>query len=175
VCGFDPASAGWEWTTFHVYQLTEQQSVQRPGDELERLILVLEGYARVHAGERDLGAGLGALDRCGFGTRGLDWRRWLRIDPLRWRVRSRRRGFGFGRESLGAQDVALGIRDAPSGIVDQPPAVEYEDPGATLAATVPGRRPAGPLGGAGARVHPLVHARRDRYRDHHDRGEDEER
>ncbi|CAN5448530.1 5-deoxy-glucuronate isomerase [soil metagenome] len=55
VCGVDAASAGWEWTTFHVYQLTEQQSVQRPGDGLERLILVLEGYARVHAGERDLG------------------------------------------------------------------------------------------------------------------------
>jgi hypothetical protein len=26
----------------------------------------------IHAGERDLGADLGTLDRCGFGTRGLD-------------------------------------------------------------------------------------------------------
>jgi hypothetical protein len=94
----------------------------------------------IHAGE----GGLGALDRCGFGIRRLDGRRWLRIDPLRWSVQSLRRGNGFGRESLGAQDVALGIRDAPRRVVDQPSVLEYEDPGTTLAAAIPGRRPAGP-------------------------------
>jgi len=55
VCGIDPASAGWDWTTFHVYQLTPGQPVARPADHQERLVLVLEGYARVRAGEQDLG------------------------------------------------------------------------------------------------------------------------
>jgi 5-deoxy-glucuronate isomerase len=55
VSGVDPASAGWEWTTFHAYRLTRGRSVDRPADEMERLVLVLEGHARVRAGEQDFG------------------------------------------------------------------------------------------------------------------------
>ena len=55
VSGIDPASAGWEWTTFHVYDLVTGQQVLRSVDDMERLVLVLEGHARVRAGERDLG------------------------------------------------------------------------------------------------------------------------
>jgi 5-deoxy-glucuronate isomerase len=55
VCGIDPESAGWDWTTFHVYRLEPGQRVTRAADEMERLILVLEGHAAVRVGERDLG------------------------------------------------------------------------------------------------------------------------
>jgi 5-deoxy-glucuronate isomerase len=55
VCGIDPASAGWEWTTFHVYRLAPGASVARAADEMERLVLLLEGHARVVAGDHDFG------------------------------------------------------------------------------------------------------------------------
>lgn len=55
VMGIDPVSAGWQWTTFHAYRLAPGQHIDRPGDEMERLALVLEGHARVQAGARDLG------------------------------------------------------------------------------------------------------------------------
>lgn len=55
VCGIDPASAGWEFVTFHVYRLAPGQAVTRAADDQERLVLLLEGYARVRAGDRDLG------------------------------------------------------------------------------------------------------------------------
>jgi 5-deoxy-glucuronate isomerase len=55
VCGIDPASAGWEWTTFHVYRLSAGQRVERAADGMERLLLLLEGHARVRAGDRDFG------------------------------------------------------------------------------------------------------------------------
>src|SRR3989304_1216533 len=43
VSGIDPASAGWDWTTFHAYQLMPGQPAHRPADDMERLGLVLEG------------------------------------------------------------------------------------------------------------------------------------
>lgn len=55
VCAIDPASAGWTWTTFDVYRLDPGMTVIRRGDDMERLVLVLEGYAAVTAGRRDLG------------------------------------------------------------------------------------------------------------------------
>jgi 5-deoxy-glucuronate isomerase len=55
VCGIDPASAGWDWITFHVYRMEPGQRVERRADDQERLVLLLEGYARVLAGEQDLG------------------------------------------------------------------------------------------------------------------------
>lgn len=55
VMGIDPASAGWEWTTFHAYRLTTGQRVDRPADQMERLVLILEGHAGVTVGDRDLG------------------------------------------------------------------------------------------------------------------------
>jgi 5-deoxy-glucuronate isomerase len=55
VCAIDPAAAGWEYVTFHVYRLRPGQGVERPADDQERLVLPLEGYARIRAGERDLG------------------------------------------------------------------------------------------------------------------------
>ncbi len=50
VCAIDPASAGWTWTTFHVYRLEPGQQIARAADDQERLVLLLEGYASVHAG-----------------------------------------------------------------------------------------------------------------------------
>jgi 5-deoxy-glucuronate isomerase len=55
VCGIDPASAGWDWTTFHVYRLEPGMIVRRPADEMERLVLVLEGAAALRAGDTDFG------------------------------------------------------------------------------------------------------------------------
>jgi 5-deoxy-glucuronate isomerase len=55
VCAIDPVSAGWEWTTFHAYRLAPGDAVVRSGDAMERLVLVLEGRARVVAGPHDFG------------------------------------------------------------------------------------------------------------------------
>ncbi len=55
VCGIDPASAGWDYVSFHVYRLAPGQVVTREPDDQERLVLLLEGYARVQAGDRDFG------------------------------------------------------------------------------------------------------------------------
>ena len=55
VCSIDPASAGWHWTSFRVSRLEPGGSVAVPGDDQERLVLVLEGYAQVSAGEHDFG------------------------------------------------------------------------------------------------------------------------
>ena len=55
VCAIDPESAGWDWTTFHVYRLEPGQRVTRPADDMERLLLVLEGKASLRVGDEDLG------------------------------------------------------------------------------------------------------------------------
>ena len=55
VVGIDPQSAGWDYTTCHVYRLRPGQSVHRPADGQERLVLVLEGRAAVRAGVHDFG------------------------------------------------------------------------------------------------------------------------
>lgn len=55
VMGIDPPSAGWEWITFHAYRLTPGQQVDRPADQMERLVLVLEGHAGIRLDHRDLG------------------------------------------------------------------------------------------------------------------------
>ncbi len=55
VCATDPDDAGWDWTTFHVYRLAPGQRVTRPADDMERLVLVLEGTVGLRAGDRDLG------------------------------------------------------------------------------------------------------------------------
>ena len=52
MCGIDPESAGWDWTTFHVYRLEPGQRVTRPADDMERLLLVLEGKAVAQGGGR---------------------------------------------------------------------------------------------------------------------------
>jgi 5-deoxy-glucuronate isomerase len=52
----DPASAGWEWIEFDVHELSPGQGIGRDADDKERLVLALEGYLRVRAGERDLGS-----------------------------------------------------------------------------------------------------------------------
>jgi 5-deoxy-glucuronate isomerase len=61
VQGFSPAEAGWDWTSFHVYELAPGQSVTRDADDQERLVLVLEGHAAVKAGEHDFGT-IGSRD-----------------------------------------------------------------------------------------------------------------
>lgn len=53
--GIDAPSAGWRWTSFHAYRLTTGQRVHRSADGMERLVLVLEGHARITVGSRDLG------------------------------------------------------------------------------------------------------------------------
>jgi len=55
VCHVDPTTAGWDWTTFDVYDLAPGGRAERPADGMERLVLVLEGHARVVAGQDDLG------------------------------------------------------------------------------------------------------------------------
>ena len=55
MCAIDPESAGWDWTTFHVYRLEPGQRVTRPADDMERLLLVLEGKASLRVGDEDLG------------------------------------------------------------------------------------------------------------------------
>ena len=55
VCGVDPESAGWDWTSFHAYRLVPGQRVARLADDQERLVLVLEGSARLRAGDLDYG------------------------------------------------------------------------------------------------------------------------
>ena len=55
VCSIDPASAGWDFTTFGVYRLAPGASAARAADGMERLVLVLEGHARVVAGDLDFG------------------------------------------------------------------------------------------------------------------------
>ncbi len=55
VCAVDPATAAWEWTTFHAYRLARGAGTARAADNQERLVLVLEGRARIVAGERDFG------------------------------------------------------------------------------------------------------------------------
>ncbi|HYO43707.1 MAG TPA: 5-deoxy-glucuronate isomerase [Candidatus Limnocylindrales bacterium] len=55
VNGVDPESAGWDWTTFHVYRLSPGMRVTRAADGNERLLLVLEGHAAITVGGRDLG------------------------------------------------------------------------------------------------------------------------
>jgi len=50
-----PADAGWTWTSFDAYELAPGARVDRPGDEREVLILVLEGTAAVMVGGVPLG------------------------------------------------------------------------------------------------------------------------
>jgi 5-deoxy-glucuronate isomerase len=52
----DPASAGWEYIDVAAYRLRPGQRVARPADDRERLVLVLEGHARVQVGADDLGS-----------------------------------------------------------------------------------------------------------------------
>ena len=51
----DAASAGWEYVDFAAYRLRPGQRVDRPEDDRERLVLVLEGRATVQLGRDDLG------------------------------------------------------------------------------------------------------------------------
>jgi 5-deoxy-glucuronate isomerase len=50
-----PQDAGWTWTAFDVHRLTVGGRVERPGDDREVLVLVLEGTAAVEVGGRALG------------------------------------------------------------------------------------------------------------------------
>ena len=55
IVAVEPATVGWDYTTFHAYRLGPGQVVERPADEQERLVVVLEGRAEVRAGALDLG------------------------------------------------------------------------------------------------------------------------
>ncbi len=45
-----PESAGWTWTSFDAHRLVAGDRVERPGDDREVLVLVLEGTASVTVG-----------------------------------------------------------------------------------------------------------------------------
>ena len=45
-----PQNAGWTWTSFDAHRLTAGGRVERPGDDREVLVLVLEGTASVAVG-----------------------------------------------------------------------------------------------------------------------------
>ncbi len=55
VMAVDPPFPGWEWVTLHAWRLRPGMQVERAADDQERVVLVLEGRARVRAGDRDLG------------------------------------------------------------------------------------------------------------------------
>ncbi|MEI7743097.1 MAG: 5-deoxy-glucuronate isomerase [Chloroflexota bacterium] len=50
-----PADAGWTWTSFDVHELVPGARVDRPGDDSEVLVLVLEGTCAVTVGDAHLG------------------------------------------------------------------------------------------------------------------------
>jgi 5-deoxy-glucuronate isomerase len=51
----DPATAGWEYISFHAYRLGPGETARRAADDQERLVLVLEGRAAVLAGDEAFG------------------------------------------------------------------------------------------------------------------------
>ena len=51
-----PGDAGWTWTSFDVHRLVAGASVERPGDDQEVLVLVLEGTAAVTVGGTAFGS-----------------------------------------------------------------------------------------------------------------------
>ena len=51
----DPASAGWDYTTITIYRLRPGMRVASAADDQERLVILLEGYAVVTAGDLALG------------------------------------------------------------------------------------------------------------------------
>ena len=56
VCAVEPgATDRWDYLSFHAYRLEPGDTVRRSADDQERLVLVLEGHARVTAGTLDLG------------------------------------------------------------------------------------------------------------------------
>ena len=50
-----PQDAGWTWTSFEVHRLAADGRVERPGDDQEVLVLVLEGTASVTVGATAFG------------------------------------------------------------------------------------------------------------------------
>ena len=110
VCGVDPRSAGWDWTTFHVYRLEPGQRVTRAADEMERLILVLEGHAAITAGDRDLGV-QGSRDSVFDGPPPPV----VLVEP------------GLGVEIVATTTALVGIAAAPGGPVRRTTLVAAED------------------------------------------------
>lgn len=51
----DPSSAGWEYVSFQARRLRARATVDLPGADCERLILLLEGHARVVVDSEDFG------------------------------------------------------------------------------------------------------------------------
>lgn len=50
-----PESAGWEYVSCAAYRLEAGQAIEAPADDQERLALILEGRARIVAGDHDFG------------------------------------------------------------------------------------------------------------------------
>ena len=68
----DPADAGWRYLTFDVHRLAPGARVDRPGDDEEVLVLVLEGTATVTAGNAPDGIGGTAVGGTWEGIGGRD-------------------------------------------------------------------------------------------------------
>ena len=52
----EPADAGWDHVGFAAHQMAPGSRIEIPADARERLVLVLEGRARVRVGDDDLGS-----------------------------------------------------------------------------------------------------------------------
>ena len=116
VCAIDPESAGWDWTTFHVYRLDPGQRVTRPADDKERLLLVLEGKASLKVGDEDLGvqgSRMSVFDgpppRPARGARPLARGRHRHGSPGRHRRGPRRRGPG-AQALIAPEDILVEAR-----------------------------------------------------------------
>jgi len=110
-----PESAGWTWTSFDVHRLTAGARVERPADDREVLVLVLEGTASVTVG----GTAFGPV-----GTRASVF-----DEPPAGVVLS---APGEDVGIVAAGDVLLGIAAAPAGDIRRTALV---DPGSILVET----------------------------------------
>jgi 5-deoxy-glucuronate isomerase len=55
IVAVDPVSAGWEFVGLSVYRLAPGRHITRPAGDRERLVVVLEGRARVQSADLDFG------------------------------------------------------------------------------------------------------------------------
>src|SRR5918999_3125937 len=75
-----PATAGWGYVGFGLYRLTAGETVAEPTGETEVILVLVEGKARLGAGERDFGELGDRMDvfegtppHCVYVPNGLDW------------------------------------------------------------------------------------------------------
>src|SRR4028119_1213381 len=85
-----PASAGWTYVGFEVYQLRAGQSLERTTGDREACIVILSGKAPAAASGRDFGAGGGGSGAGAAGAGGA------RVGRLAGKARGAASGRDFG-------------------------------------------------------------------------------